>query len=365
MSVKLRPRSKLVIGIVLLVAVAGTLTGRHFCKPKPVPRDSESPLTLWPWPKAVKETPHPGVTVYTDRSSSNGDTLYLFDFDFAANPNLRLELYDQDEDDAKPFDDRVDFWPRGVGQVTRHLNDGGRGRVLAAWNGTFFNSNGEAGGIASHVAPVVLNGKVYYNVGDIRWTVGVQYRDGKPVFKTLHQPDRKAHESEFTCAAAAVQCLIRGGAPLRLEPAPGVKKRRPVPSTPQEAGFVPGVNEINTSRTSIAWSRDNRHFYLLIVKEPDNETVSFEARVTPRPDDGGWTVDDLQRFWQAFGAWGAVNLDGGDVTQLTALRKDGKYLLIPAAWGSKKLEMTCNSRFRGAPQGGTMMYFYVRDTGVK
>lgn len=365
MSVKSHSRLKLILGIMLLVVITGVLIGWHFCGPKPIPRVARSPLTVWPWPRAVKEMPRPGVTLYTDRSSSIGDTLYLFDFDFAANPNLRLELYDQDEDDAKPFDNHVDFWPRGVGQATRHLNDHGRGRVLAAWNGTFFNSGGQAGGIANHVAPVVLNGKVYFNVGNIRWTVGVKYQDGKPVFHTLHQPDRKAHTAEFTYAAAATQCLIRNGAPLRLEPSPGVKKLRPVPSTPQEAGFVPGVNEIKTSRTSMAWSRDNRHFYLLIVKEPDNETVSFEARVTPRSDDGGWTVADLQHFWQAFGAWGAVNLDGGDVTQLTALRKDGKYLLVPAAWGSQKLEMTYNAHFRGAPQGGTMMYFYVRDSSGK
>jgi len=354
-------RYRVVLLSILFLVAVGVLVGWRMCK-RNGPRDAKAPLSVWPWPRAVKEIPHPGVTRYTDYSSSDGTTLYLFDFDFAANPRLRLELYDQDEDDAKPFDNHVAFWARGVGQATRHLNDIRRGRVMAAWNGSFFNSNGSTGvgAIANHVAPVVLNGKVYFNVASIRWTVGVQYRDGKPVFKTLHEPNGKTHAAEFTYGAAAVQCLLRNGTSLQLKPA--VKAaRRPYPSTPREAGYVPGVNEMKTSRTSMAWSRDNRHFYLLVVKEADDESASQIARFTHQPGDGGWTVADLQHFWKNFGAWGAVNLDGGDVTQLTALREDGKYLLVPAAWGSKKREMTFSPRFWRAPPGGTMMYFYVRD----
>jgi hypothetical protein len=113
----------------------------------------------------------------------------------------------------------------------------------------------------------------------------------------------------------------------------------------------------------MAWSRDNAHFYLLVVKEPDDESFSFIARYTRQPGDGGWTVADLQQFWKAFGAWGAVNLDGGDVTQLAALRAGGRYLLVPPAWASKKRELSFSPRFWRAPQGGSIMYFYVRDTG--
>jgi len=356
---------RIVLPAVLLLATVGALIGWRIIARNGL-RDSRAPLTGWPWPRVATETPHPGVTLHTDRSSSNGDTLYLFDFDFAANPNLRLELYDQDEDDAKPSDNQVHFWPRGVGQTARHLNEQGRGRVVAAWNGSFFNSNGMSGddAVANHVASVVLDGKVRANVASIRWTAGVQYSNGKPIFKALHQPDGKTQAAEFTFAAAAAQCLLCDGKPLKLEPA---KKsvRRPYPSTPKEAGYIPGVNEIKTSRTSMAWSRDNKHFYLLIVKEPDDEANSLVARYTRHPGDGGWTLADLQRFWQNFGAWGAVNLDGGDVTQMTALRSDGRYLLVPPAWASKKLEMSFSPRFYRAPPGGSIMFFYVRDTSAK
>jgi len=357
-----RKHRRIILPAVLLLAAAG---GLIVWRMSAHTRDSKAPLTGWPWPRVVTETPHPGVTRYTDRSSSDGTTLYLFDFDFAANPNLHLELYDQDEDDAKPFDNKVKFWPRGVGQATRHLNEHGRGRVVAAWNGSFFNSNGMSGNdaVANHVASVVLAGKVHANVASIRWTTGVRYENGKPVFKILHQPDGKTQAAEFTYGASASQCLIRNGKPLQLE---RVKSgRRPYPSTPKEAGYVPGVNEMKTSRTSMAWSRDNKHFYLLVVKEADDEANSLVARYTRHPGDGGWTLADLQRFWLSFGAWSAVNLDGGDVTQMTALRADGRYLLVPPAWASKKRELSFSSRFWRAPPGGSIMFFYVRDAGAK
>ncbi|MHB0935762.1 MAG: phosphodiester glycosidase family protein [Armatimonadota bacterium] len=344
----------------LIVLLLAGLDAAHAASP-----DTVSPLANWPWPQAYKTTPHPGVTQWTDRSSPDHTVLYLLDFDFAANPNLRLELYDQDEDDAVPYDNKIIFRPRGVGQVARDLNAGGRGKVVAAWNGAFFGLEGQVG---HHVAAVVLNGKVHANVGHIRWTAGVQYRDGKPLFKTLHQPDRKTLAAEFTYAAAGVQCLIREGQSLKLQPypQPGDKPLpQPVPSTPQEAGHIPTVDHIKTTRTAMGWSKDNAHLYLLVVQEPDDEFSSIETFLRRKPGAGGWNILELQRFWRALGAWGAVNLDGGVVTQMTCLRKDGNYLLIPPAWASDKQEMILPPSFKNAPKGGTIMYFYVRDTTAK
>ena len=107
-------------------------------RPQPVPLPSPpqppvpSPLAVWPWPRAAIDTPHPGVTHWLDTASPDGTMLDFFDFDLRKNPHLRFEIYDQDEDDARPFDDFADCWPRSVGWVTRHLNATHRGKVIAA-----------------------------------------------------------------------------------------------------------------------------------------------------------------------------------------------------------------------------------------
>lgn len=201
--------------------------------------EEPAPMARWPWPHAKTDNPHPGVTHWIDRSSSDGTVLELFDFDFRKNPHLRLELYDQDEDDRVPFDDRAEFHARAVGQATSHLNRIGRGRVVAAWNG------------------------------------------------------------------------------------------------------------------------------LLIVKEPGSESASLRALAHRLPLMGGWTVADLQRFWRDFGAWCAVNVDGGDVTQLAALRRDGRYDLVPARWASGSMRLTLPADLSGAPAGGSMMYFFIRDASAR
>ncbi|MHB9133856.1 MAG: phosphodiester glycosidase family protein [Armatimonadota bacterium] len=311
--------------LLLLCALAGQAMGAL---------DDPAQRACWPWKGAKSDSPHKGVTHWVDRASADGTVLHLFDFDFTANPNLRLELYDQDEDDAKPFDNSVAFWANGVGQVTKRLNAAKQGTVVAAWNGLFFTADRWRGpqALAHHVAPVVLNGKVYYNVGAVRWMVGVQYIDGLPVFKTLHCPDRPTMAREFTYAAEGAQCLIRNGVPLKMQPYPGpldTPRKQPVPSTPREAGHIPTVDHIRTTRTSMGWSKDNRHLYLLIVQEPDDEGSSIAAFENREKGTGGWMVADLQRFWKYFGAWGAVNIDGGVVTQLTYLRPDGNYHLLP------------------------------------
>lgn len=355
-------------GICLLLATGATLLF-SLQKPRGTPLvDPPSPLATWPWPAAVQDQPHAGITHWLDRSSPDGTLLDLLEFDFAANPRLRLELYDQDEDDEVPFDNRVDYWPRGVAEAVQHLDRAGRGPVLAAWNGLFFATKGGAwgeGGVGYPVAPVVLQGQVRHNVGNHRWTFGVKQAVEGPEFKLLHLPDRATLSREFTYAAAGAQAILREGQPLRVEPIPGPDSPArpfPVPSTPQEAGYIPGVDHIKTCRTSMGWSRDHQQFYLLVVKEPDRELASKIDQRFGKPMQGGWSLADLQRFWQARGVWSAVNLDGGNVTQLLYRRADGRYELVPPRWATDALRQTLNSDLAGAPKGGTLMYFYIRET---
>jgi len=329
--------------------------------------DLPSPSATWPWPNAEKSELRAGVTRWYDRSPADGTTLELFQFDFAANPRLRFELYDQDEDDAVPFDNLADYFPFGVGHAVRHLNAKGRGKVVAAWNGLFFAYDFKSGGprgMARHIGPVVLRGKVHHNVGNHRWTFGVKHEKGGPVFKALHLPDRPTMAKEFDFAAVGAQCLVREGRPLRLQPYPGPENRpvpQPVPSTPDEAGHIPLVDHMRTSRTSMAWSREGRQLYLLVVNEPDHELGSKLAVKRHQEASGGWMVSDLQRFWLAFGAWGAVNSDGGAVTQLAYLRRDGKYEMLPPRIVSPNGRREFGPDFEGAPEGGTLMYFFVRE----
>jgi hypothetical protein len=292
----------------------------------------------------------------------------LFEFDFAANPRLHLELYDQDEDDANPHDDSADYFPRSVAQVTRHLNETKRGPVLAAWNGLFFAYDRRPGtganGLARHVGPVVLNGVVRHNVGNPRWTFGVDYRSGRPRFHLMHQPDRATLARTFDFAAAGAQALVLKSKPLRLAPYPqpgDPPAKQPVPSTPEEAGHIPLVDHMRTSRTSMAWSDDGRKFYLLIVNEPDHELPSKLAVKRNDEDWGGWTVADLQRFWIAFGAPNAVNIDGGAVTQTTYRLPNGRYAMLPPRLTSPNRRLEFGPDFEGAPQGGTLMTFFVRE----
>jgi hypothetical protein len=300
--------------------------------------------------------------------TEDGTELDLLRFDFNANPSLRLELYDQDEDDATPFDNAVRYWPRGVGGAMAHLNARKRGPVVAAWNGLFFAAEGGWGpdGVGRHVAPVVLNGRVRYNVGNHRWTFGVRQSAAGPEFKAVHLPDRETLRREFSYGAAGAQCLIREGQPLRLEPFPGERdeiKRGPVPSTPEEAGHIPVVDHVKTSRTSMGWSQDSSQLLLLVVTELDHEAAGNVALRRGEPQVGGWSVADLQRFWLAYGAWGAVNIDGGAVTQLAYHMPKGEYTVLPPRWAGSNARITLPRDLRDAPAGGTLMYFYVRDGG--
>ncbi|RYX82481.1 hypothetical protein EON83_19360 [bacterium] len=346
--------------------------------PVPLASSYSSPSvgTSWPWPGAITKTLARGVT-QTSKVTADGTLLDLFDFDFGANPNLRWEIFDQDEDDSKPFDNHVLYWDRNVARATKEL-DGPkkRGPVLVAWNGAFFGyqkKTNEAD--AFHVSPVVLRGKVYFNTAQHRWTFGVKNTPTGPVWKTFFKPSKAIMEREFDYAAGSVQCLIKDGKILTVEPFPpigGTFKDQPVPSTAQDAGHIPYFDHMRTCRASIAWSRDNKHLYFLAVKEPDDEgassvALSFTVRGNPIPAGttlgGGWTVPDVQRFWQSKGVWGAINSDAGGVLQWVARQPNGAgWDMVPPRLANSALRLKVKPNWDGAiAGGGAIMYFFVRE----
>ena len=313
------------------------------------------PNAVWPWPNETEEDVHRGVHRWFTDTTEDGTTLDLLRFDFIENPKLRFELYDQDEDDAQPFDDSVDYYGNGVGAVARHLNTSGRDRLVAAWNGLFFAYGTPGGGpgvTAHHVGPVVLGGKGRYNVGNHRWTFGVSYRESRPTFDALFLPSLKESEDEFEFAASGAQLLVRAGKPMQI---------RSGPDSEESAGAIAVVDDMRTSRVSMAWSKDSRYLYLLFVNEPDTETASkLQVRHGETPT-GGFALRDLQRFWIAFGAWGAINSDGGAVAQMVYRRGDGKYEMLPPRLVAGNQRLVFDDKFEGAPEGGTLMTFFVTE----
>lgn len=343
--------------------------------------EAPSELTEWPWPDAKRDEPHKGVTHWTARARDN-TWVDLIEFDFSRNPALRFELYSQDEDDAKPLDNVVTFWPLGVGQATSKLNKRfGAAKtpsVVAAWNGPFFGYYRSAPiprETAFHLAPIVLRGKVHFNTGNHRWTMGVKYVDNKPVFKVFHLPGRVLLEREFDFATGTLQCLVKDGKALKTEPfprGPNDFRKPPVPSTPQEVGHIPYFDHAKFSRASLAWSRDSSRLYLLIVREPnsDSEGASIDRLQKWQSQSGGWNVPDVQRFWMSMAkqgrVWNAINSDAGDVAQLALLLPSHEYLMVSPQCDNPSFERRpFKPDFAGAPQGGSLSYFYVRDAGVK
>lgn len=351
-----RRRGLMILALLAAVLTAGAWAEWRYLGPLPIrlgaSPDAPAPLAVWPWPQAVQDMPNPGVTHWLDTSSPDGTTLDLFDFDFAANPRLRFEIYDQDEDDAQPFDNHVKFWAQGVAQAARHLNQSGHGPVLATCNGLFYDFN-QSGpdGAASHVTPVVLNGQVHYaQIENHRWTFGVKYdAQGRPAFKAIHLPDVAALAREFDWAAGGAQCLVKDGQAQALPP-------RAVGNSAH-----PGFAYMKTSRVSLAWSRDSRHLFLLFVKEPDEESISDWAYAHHVPLEGGWSLPDETRFWQARGVWGAVNSDAGDVAQLVYRLPGGRYQMSEPRWSSASARRTLPGDLSGAPPGGSLMYWFVRE----
>lgn len=323
-------------------------------------------VSQWPWPNAKIEKPTRGVTHWIDETSGDGTVCELIEFDFAANPNLRFEMLDQDSDDAKPWDNHCLYWDRGSAQMTKQINAKNR-RVVALWNGSFFGYHGGskwANKDAFHVSPVVIQGEVHDFGANHRWSFGVTNIDGKPRFATFHLPTKQTLKANYDFASGGLQCLIRDGKPLNLRTYGLPTLPQPVESTPTEAGHIPNFDGMKSSRASLGWNRDSSKLCLLFVKEGDSEGASIAALkmgggVLGFQIKGGWSVADVQRFWQSRNVWGAINSDAGDVAQLSVLRPDENYDLVPSRQNSSQMRLKFDSQFDGAPTGGALMYFAV------
>jgi hypothetical protein len=337
-----------VVGWLLLAAVVVWLASLNLrSAPSPAAREPlvEPPphdLAVWPWPTEVKRQLQNGLTLTTS-VAADGTKAELFEADYSVNPHLKLGLYDLDQDDERPFDDAAEH-SKTVDELLPHLEQISKSKVLLAWNGPFFAYDfADSKPIARHIGPVVQQGKLRYNVGNHRWTL--VSKDFK--LETLHLPSRKQLEAkQADWAVAGVQCLVRDAKPLRLEPFPRFEdeiRKAPVPSSPEEAGHIPLVDHMRTSRTSIAWSKDGSKLFILLIIEADHELGSKLGLKRGEAQESGWTLADLQRFWLAQGAWGAINSDGGDVTQRVYRAVDGTLQVLKP----KKDE-------------GTLLTFYLR-----
>ncbi len=333
--------------------------------------------TSWPWPGAKRETLRAGV-IHWASQSSDGTTLDLLEFDFRANPRLKFGLWDSDlnnsPDKTKPLN-RFPYWRNGLASQAAAMNK--RGDLIACWNGGFFgllNAKPREADRAFHLSPVVTDGRALYNGVNHRWTWGAKNRAGMPQFGLQHQPKFAGLRRDFDAATGTLQALMIGGKPLELRPYPWfgeLPQKPPIASTPREAGHIPTLDWMHTSRESAAWN-DNGKLWILIVKEPDGETDSralFNRRERGR---GGWTLADTQRFWLSMrdkmGAQSAVGLDGGDVAAAAWRKPNDNFevlaprIAVPENQSATK-RLTCDAKFTEARdlRGGALTYFWVRE----
>ena len=277
---------------------------------------------------------------------------------------MRFGLWDSDLDaspDQNNPRNRFPYWQNGIASQAAAMNK--RGDLVACWNGAFFRV---AQRQTAHFRPrfstcrrSCATGRAYYPGVNHRWTWGAQTRDGQPHFKLQHQPQFAALPRDFDAATGTLQALMIDGKPLALRPYPWfgeLPQKPPIASTPREAGHIPTLDWMHTSRTGAGWNEAGK-LWILIVKEPDGEAPSralFNRRERGR---GGWTLADEQRFWLAMraqvGVQSAVGLDGGDVAQAAWRRPDDTFevlaprIALPETQSATK-RLTVKPNFAGA-----------------
>lgn len=286
--------------------------------PVVVPIESRNSLATWPWPGAQSRTLHRGVTLTSCIDPRTDTHLYLFRFDPKVNPKLHFEIYDTDEDDATPNDgkvfaseNRMAIW------AWNHLKS--RGQMIALFNGPFYSGGRDKSGngnreFMSHTAAVVRHHQVYSNVGNPRWGLGVKdTARGQRFF--LVQRAARPQLKAFDWGSGNVQALVVSGKPTRLlPPSPRMPDHGSPESLPGDCGPYPGIDYLKTSRTSLGWRKDEFALLVVSLKPGEDEATSGVLRNQGRPQSSGWDIADLQKFWLAWRAQGACNLDGGNCT---------------------------------------------------
>lgn len=325
-----------------------------------------NPDATWPWPSSKLEHLRSGVTRRVHPNPTDGSRIELIEFDFRANPKLRFEIYDQDHHDALPYDDRADFFDQNVAAITRELGK----RVVFASNGLFHGYLRTPGspphGYGTHIGLNVSKGVVRYNVGSPRWAFGAKTVHGRQVFSAILSPDKHQMSKTFDEGAVGAQLLIKNGKPMKLQAFPQPNSpaiQRPLKTTQEEAGQIPEVDFMRTSRVSIGWTDDSSKLYFLLVNEPDNEVQSkLILRGRMAGNDGGWTLADLQNFWLKFGIDHAINSDGGIVAQWIVKMPDETYEFQPPRWIAPPPKVKLKPDFSNAIKGGgTLMNFVISE----
>jgi len=332
--------------------------------------------TTWPLRGAKREALRAGVSHWTS-VLRDGTTLDLLAFDWKQNPRLRFGLWDADLESspnkARPRN-RFAYWENGFARQGAAMN--ARGDLVACWNAGFFgllNQKPRTADRAFHLSPVVVNGRVLYPHQAHRWTWGTARNGGQaPTFRLEHEPSLAALPRDFQDATGTLQALIRDGEPLELRPYPAwneTPQTPPVPSTPREAGHIPTLDWMHTSRTSAGWNARGQ-LWVLVVKEPDGEAPSRELVRRRERGRGGWTLADEQRFWRSLGVPNAVGFDGGDVAQAAWKLPDGNFevlaprIALPPSQPAT-LRLQSDARFQTpavrALHGSALSYFFVRE----
>lgn len=263
--------------------------------------------------------------------------------------------------------------------MTRVPKEAGQ-RIAVCNGGPFEFDHVRLSDDAWHVAPVVFEGKAHYlkESSDFLplWTFGVREgTNGEKRFETLLSPSHRQLNG-FRFATGGVQCLVKDGLPLALgePPKDGIWPDDKAPKS-GEAGSLGRSDWTKTSRVSLGWSRDGSKLWLLCVHDPQPESaarVALSARVRGGEDASsppfgcGWSLRDVQDFWESRGAWGAVAVASGDFSQFAARRSDGKIDFVPSHvaglfWKTAhgRTRLVCPPTLTGAPTGGSALFYWV------
>jgi Phosphodiester glycosidase len=302
----------------------------------------------------------PGVTLRSEPPQPDGTQVRLLAFNLEREPQLGFGVYDADSDDAFPFDNRNTTW---LGQGLNFVLDKIQGRlqergreVRCLINGGFFGARGPW--IGYHEAPLVVNSQALYNVHALRenwprqaWLFGISRAKVKGARPQFHLQEIAPWNRlrQFETAIGGVRPLRVAGRSLSLEPGMGNTLLR-------------------CSRTSVGWSADSRHFYVLIVRDPDGEMASLQQRNEGAIQSGGWSVRQVQQFWERQGVPQAALFDGGESTQLAYRDSLHRYSTVSSAYQLKRTLGYWNHRplrfylpMLPATQntGGVLNYLYI------
>ncbi len=341
-----------------------------------------SALAKWPLNGASTASAPRGVAHLTTRDT-DGTDIDLLEFDFKANPKLKLELFDQDSDDAKPFDNSARYWGRNAAYILTHESKTG-GPLIAVCNGGPFSfDRSKTLDDAQHVAPLVVAGKPHFQNASTNesqlWTFGVHSNgNNPPQFEVLLRPSPAP--LQFDYATGGVQCLIKDGMALHLDDPPATKRwGNFVPPSAADVGSLGRSDWTKTSRISLAWNREGSKLWMLSVRDPEAESASrvalslrFKelADASTPPITGGWSVLDVQNFWKSQGAYGAVLLSSGDFAQLASQGANDQVDFVPSQVATRfwktaagRTRLFCAPTLKGAPTGGSALFYWtVRET---